>query len=254
MGKGLLGFSLSSLVVNVANCQRTATASGTACDTHTLCCAITVRVARRIVVSSHSQSLVQVGKMKPSAGHSTIDSPRGLAAQCDGVSSHCTTPRTTRSHTRRLWTQRWTDLPECVTAGVLEHLWKWQPRSASVHFRLVCKSWQVAHDGLLRSIRIRSCASMPTTAAAWKRLSAVVSLQVDSSQRTTEVDAGVRSLAPLTALTSLEVTGCAVITDAGLRSLAPLTALTSLRVYGCTGIRHRTLVDLLSFIRSSLIT
>ena len=48
------------------------------------------------------------------------------------------------------------------------------------------------------------------------------------------------------------------ITDAGLRSLAPLTALTSLNVCGCTGItddvRRRTLGDLLSFIRSSLVS
>ena len=78
-------------------------------------------------------------------------------------------------------------MPECVTAGVLEHLWRWQPRSASVRFRLVCKSWQVAHDGLVRSIHIQRFVSMPTTAAAWKRLSAVVSLQVDSWEGTTEV-------------------------------------------------------------------
>ena len=153
-------------------------------------------------------------------------------------------------------------MPECVTAGVLEHLWKWQPRSASVHFRLVCKSWQVAHDGLLRSIRIQGLASMPTTAAAWKRLSAVVSLQVDSSEGTTEV--GLRSLAPLTALSSLSIViarsrpvsdggvvgvlaahtgltrlslrGSVGVTDAGLRSLAPLTALTSLDVSVCRAI------------------
>jgi hypothetical protein len=48
-------------------------------------------------------------------------------------------------------------------------------------------------------------------------------------------DDALRALAPLTALTSLDLDECRTVTDEGMRALlAPLTALTSLNLSGCS--------------------
>jgi hypothetical protein len=47
-------------------------------------------------------------------------------------------------------------------------------------------------------------------------------------------DEGVRALAPLTNITSLNLAHCREVTDKGVRSLAPLTAITSLNLLHCT--------------------
>jgi hypothetical protein len=45
-------------------------------------------------------------------------------------------------------------------------------------------------------------------------------------------------LAPLTALTSLDLQGCSGVVDEGVRELAPLTALTSINLRGCAQVTN----------------
>ena len=48
-------------------------------------------------------------------------------------------------------------------------------------------------------------------------------------------DAGARSLRPLRRLTSLHLISCAALTDDALRALTQLSELTTLHLYGCGG-------------------
>ena len=47
-------------------------------------------------------------------------------------------------------------------------------------------------------------------------------------------DQGVQSLTSLTALTTLNLSRCMLISDQGVQSLAGLTALTTLNLFGCS--------------------
>ncbi|KAK3241809.1 hypothetical protein CYMTET_48458 [Cymbomonas tetramitiformis] len=57
-------------------------------------------------------------------------------------------------------------------------------------------------------------------------------------------DEGLAALAPLTALTSLDLTNCREVTDEGLAALAPLTALTSLDLTNCREVTDEGLAAL----------
>eukprot|EP00959_Pyramimonas_sp_CCMP1952_P141781 2967574-Pyramimonas_sp.AAC.1 len=145
---------------------------------------------------------------------------------------------------------------------------RWK-RASSSTFRMVCKDWQQAHDGLLQALHINSLTrcphphaiTMPTATASWQRFKGVTNLDLSKKHHefvdcwcrskpnpideatylaivhgyevtVTVTVAGLMSVASaLTALTSLDLSYTGV-TDAGVMALTPLTALTSLDLSG----------------------
>jgi hypothetical protein len=121
----------------------------------------------------------------------------------------------------------WTDLPEYVLEAVVEHIQG--EREVSAIFRRVCHAWREAHDRLVAVLKPNSARQ---DARMWNKFGGVKTLHLNALSGVNDVV--LRALAPLTALTSLDLDDCRTVTDEGLRALlAPLTALTSLDLSGC---------------------
>jgi hypothetical protein len=106
----------------------------------------------------------------------------------------------------------WTELPEYVFAPVVEHLQG--NRKVSANFRHVCHAWHHGHDRLITVLKPKRA---PPDKSVWKKFGGVK--VVDLKNSTMSAD-DIRALAPLTALTNLDLHNCSKVTDEGVMALA----------------------------------
>jgi bacterioferritin-associated ferredoxin len=144
-------------------------------------------------------------------------------------------------------TTAWTDLPEYVLAAVVERIQG--DREVSAIFRRVCPVWRETHDRLVTVLKPNGIPGpradtllhrrvLPQDAREWGKFGGVRTLHLKASLDVN--DDVLRALAPLTGLTSLDLSGCVQVTDEGLRAaLAPLARLTSLNLAYCSGLTDK---------------
>jgi Leucine-rich repeat (LRR) protein len=114
---------------------------------------------------------------------------------------------------------------------------------------VVLRSWTQqlvavpASASALRSLKL-GCAMTDTGVASLSSLTALQSLDMSGCRAVT--DTGVASLSSLTALQSLDMSGCRAVTDTGVASLSSLTALQSLNLRNCSAVTDTGVASLSS--------
>jgi hypothetical protein len=128
----------------------------------------------------------------------------------------------------------WAELPEELLGMVLEKLQE-VPLvggiEGSKHVRLVSREWRASHDALVTRLRL---SPKTTDEGMWllvRRFPAVESVAMKYCGCS---DEGFRAVSTCTALTSINLSYCTLVTDEGLRAVSTCTALTSINLSYCT--------------------
>ena len=145
----------------------------------------------------------------------------------------------------------WADLPGDLLVKVLEELEAaeqmapqdggWRGCEASATIRLVCSGWKYHHDTMVMRVVVRRAGGEPATDETVfvlaGRFPAITSLEfklVSNHAWNAMTDEGMRAVCSLTALTTLDLAWCVLVSDEGLRAvIRNLTALTVLNLPGC---------------------
>jgi hypothetical protein len=125
----------------------------------------------------------------------------------------------------KMGTSSWEQMPPDMAEEVMKHL-QWD-RGASAVFRNICKGWRNAHDQWVTHLSVTGDS---------QRLSSLSGTRFPRITRDANAhydDKWLRTLADLTALTSLDLSNCEEVSDAELHALAGLTTLTSLNLAKC---------------------
>jgi hypothetical protein len=135
----------------------------------------------------------------------------------------------------------WAELPEELLGMVLEKLQE-VPLvggiEGSKHVRLVSREWRASHDALVTRLRL---SPKTTDEGMWllvRRFPAVESVAMKYCGCS---DEGLRAVSTCTALTSLNLSYCTLVTDEGLRAVSTCTVLTSLNL-SCSNVTNEGLL------------
>jgi hypothetical protein len=138
--------------------------------------------------------------------------------------------------------EAWTEPPEYVFEALVEHFLVDKDRAGhfsesaiydgSASCRLVCKAWRNAHD---RHITILKPKGAQPDARVWEKFAGVKTLFANGFLVNEDY---VKALAPLTALSSLDLAGRIIggLGDHNVGELTPLTSLTHLNLGQCYGL------------------
>jgi hypothetical protein len=140
----------------------------------------------------------------------------------------------------QMGTSSWERMPPDMAEEVMEHL-KWD-KGASAVFRKICKGWRDAHDQRITLLNVTGD-SLRLSSLLGTRFPRVKEIGVRISRVSCDANSyydhkWLRTLADLTALTSLDLSNCEEVSDAELDALAGLTALTSLNLTKCTQVSY----------------
>jgi hypothetical protein len=117
----------------------------------------------------------------------------------------------------------------------------WGGCKDSAAVRLVCKQIQLTHDTLARQLVLKHRATDEAVAVLMRRFPAVASVGMKGAAWGVLTDESLRAVSVLPALTSLDLTGCHLVTARGLRALSSCTTLTSLNLTCCNKVTDKTL-------------
>ena len=105
---------------------------------------------------------------------------------------------------------------------------------ATATMRLVCPAWKAVHDAMVKRLVLPR---QTTTDEAMGRLvqsfPAVVSLEMKGYGVGVLPDAGMRAVSSCTALTSLDLSWCKLVTDDGVLAVSSLPSPTFLNLWSC---------------------
>jgi hypothetical protein len=141
-------------------------------------------------------------------------------------------------------------MPGDLLAKVLEELeaaeqiapqdGRWRGSEASATIRLVCSGWKYRHDAMVMRVVVRRAGGEPATDETVfvlaGRFPAIISLEfklVSNHAWNAMTDEGMRTVCSLTALTTLDLAWCVLVSDEGLRAVSSLPSLTFLNLTNC---------------------
>jgi hypothetical protein len=137
----------------------------------------------------------------------------------------------------------WAELPDELVEKVLELLQaagRSEPQDEGLGFfratatmRLVCPAWKAVHDAMVKRLVLPRHTTDEAMGRLVRLFPAVVSLEMKGYGVGVLPDAGMRAVSSCTALTSLDLGGCKLVTDDGVRAVSSLPALTFLNLWSC---------------------
>jgi hypothetical protein len=103
----------------------------------------------------------------------------------------------------------------------------------------VCAAWKAVYDALVTRVVLRPRSTDTAIGMLVRRFPAVVSLELSlelelkGGAGNGVTDEGMRAVSSLTSITSLDISGCVLMTNEGLRAVSNLRALTCLDLTSC---------------------
>jgi hypothetical protein len=114
---------------------------------------------------------------------------------------------------------------------------------ASAAVRLVCGAWKTVHDARVSRLVLRRGTTDEGMGMLARRFPAVVSVEFNWDPRGNALtDEGMRAVASLTSITSLNLNFCRRVTDEGLLAVSRLPALKSLNLGVCKKVTNAGLL------------